>query len=139
MRYQRRLSGPLMDRMDLQVWVQPVSHIELSRPTPAETSEEVRRRVAAARRIQMERYRDVDWSCNAELQGEAIRHHGKPSMESLEILGLASAEQRLSARAWSRILKVARTVADLEDSLEVETRHVAEAASFRVDLGSLLC
>jgi magnesium chelatase family protein len=139
LRYQRRLSGPLMDRMDLQVWVQPVPAEELGRSTPAEGSIDVRKRVESARRIQLERYRDLDWTCNAELQGDAVRRHARPSAESLAILTQACAEQRLSARAWSRILKVARTVADLEKSRHVEPSHVAEAASFRVDLGGIAC
>jgi magnesium chelatase family protein len=133
-RYQRRLSGPLMDRMDLQVWVQPVPASDLVRSELNESSADVQKRVEGARQRQLHRYSGVHLSCNAELDGAAVREYTQPSVEALEILSRTSSNQPLSARAWSRILKVARTIADLDSSPSVEVEHVAEAASFRVEL-----
>jgi magnesium chelatase family protein len=120
--------------MDLQVWVQPVPASDLVRSELNECSVDVQKRVEAARQRQLERYSGLHLDCNAALEGAAVREYTQPSVEALEILSQASATQSLSARGWSRILKVARTVADLESSRTVEVAHVAEAVSFRVDL-----
>lgn len=131
-RYRRRFSGPLMDRMDLKVWVQPVETKHLSNGEPGEPSACVRDRVEEARERQRERYRGLPWRCNAELQGDSIRQHCHATQSALDLLQTASEHQQLSARAWTRLLKVARTAADLEKSPTVEPNHIAEAASYRI-------
>ena len=131
-RYTSRLSGPLLDRIDLQVWVQPVPAEELVSGTPGEASRVVRQRVAVARRRQRERLRDTGASCNAELVGDAIRDTANPSDAALRLLRDLVDRHSLSARSWSRMLKVARTIADLEGALGVLPAHVLEASQFRL-------
>jgi magnesium chelatase family protein len=131
-RYAGRLSGPLLDRIDLQVWVQPVPAEELVRGTPGEASRVVRQRVAVARRRQRERLQDTGASCNAELVGDAIRDTANPSDAALRLLRDLVDRHSLSARSWSRLLKVARTVADLEGADGVLPSHVLEASQFRL-------
>ena len=134
-RYRQRLSGPLLDRIDLHVWVDPVTPSELARAAPGETSATVRARVAAARRRQRERFGTSGTLCNAQLQGDEVRTAADPTPEALAVLERSLAKLGLSARAWSRILKVARTVADLDNDARVDAPHVLEALAWRAQLG----
>lgn len=130
-RYRSRLSGPLLDRIDLHVWVQPVSPEALSQTARGESSKTVRERVAQARARQTARRSELGVRCNAELTGDAIRAAADPTPEAIQLLSSTLERLGLSARAWARILKVARTLADLDGAPRVDTPHVLEAAAWR--------
>lgn len=136
-RYRSRLSGPLLDRIDLQVWVQPVEAESLSRGAPGEASTAVRARVERARAHQSRRLvaLGVPARNNAELAGSAIRTAADPSPEALRVLESTMERLGLSARAWARMLKVARTIADLDEAARVEAPHMLEACSYRLPEG----
>lgn len=125
--YQMRVSGPLLDRIDLHVEVDPVSAADLALPPPAEGSAEVAARVAQARAVQAAR----GVRSNAELEGEALESHASPDEAGRALLLQASTALRLSARSYTRVLRVARTIADLAGSEQVRRLHVAEALSYR--------
>ena len=133
--YQARLSGPLLDRIDLHIHVAAVSPGDLALPPAAEGSETVARRVAAARVRQAKRYAAVPAErgvrTNAEADGALLDEVGTPDAAGRTLLTRAAERLRLSARGYHRVLRVARTLADLEGSPDVERRHVAEALSYR--------
>jgi len=136
--YRQRLSGPLLDRIDLHVWVQPVDADTLASEDCGEDSAIVRARVEAARDRQRQRFATLDTplrlQCNAQLQGDLVRKVADPTPAALKVLSQTLDQLGLSARAWSRMLKVARTLADLDDATRVETPHVLEAAAWRPQL-----
>lgn len=134
-RYRARLSGPLLDRIDLQIWLQPVDPATLHQAPPGEGSAEIRSRVSAARARQQERFRDGACATNAELQGEAVLAAADPTPEASRLLAQAIDQNGLSARAWSRLLKVGRTIADLDGARRVEAPHILEASAYRVSAG----
>jgi magnesium chelatase family protein len=125
--YQSKVSGPLLDRIDLHVEVDPVKAADLALPPPAEGSAEVAARVAAARRVQGTR----GVRSNAELEGEALERYATPDEAGRTLLLQAADAMRLSARGYTRILRVARTIADLAGAQQVGRIHVAEALSYR--------
>jgi magnesium chelatase family protein len=125
--YQSRVSGPLIDRIDLHVEVEPVQAADLALPPPAEGSAEVAARVAAARQRQVPR----GVRSNAELDGEALERHATPDDAGRQLLLQAAEALRLSARSYTRMLRVARTIADLAGAEQVGRIHVAEALSYR--------
>jgi magnesium chelatase family protein len=129
--YQAKVSGPLMDRIDLHVDVAAVSAADLVLPPPAEGSREVAARVAAARSIQAERYRDHDARTNAEADGTLLDTVATPDEAGRRLLAQAAEATRMSARGYSRVLRVARTIADLGHSEIVGRLHIAEALSYR--------
>ena len=132
--YQARVSGPLMDRIDLNIEVPAVSAADLVLPSPAEGSEEVRARVAAARQMQRERFRVYgapSVRTNAEVSGELLEKTAMPDAQGLALLRQAAETLGLSARGFHRTLKVARTLADLDGAETVGRIHVAEALSYR--------
>ena len=128
--YQARVSGPLLDRIDLHVEVQPVSAADLSLPPPAETSADVARRVAAARDLQTARYAGRVRT-NAEADGKLLEEVATPDDAGRKLLAQAAESMRLSARGYHRVLRVARTLADLVGAETVGRAHVAEALSYR--------
>ena len=129
--YQAKVSGPLLDRIDLHVEVQAVSAADLVLPPPAEGSAEVAARVAAARQIQTARYEGQGVRTNAEADGELLDAVATPDEPGRKLLAEAAAAMRLSARGFHRVLRVARTIADLAGSEGVGRIHVAEALSYR--------
>jgi magnesium chelatase family protein len=130
--YQARLSGPLLDRIDLHVHVAAVSAMDLALPPPTEGSAAVATRIAASREVQKAR----GVRSNAELEGDTLEHHGAPDEEGRKLLMQAAEKLRLSARAYTRMLRVARTIADLGGSEIVGRVHIAEALSYRQFIGS---
>lgn len=129
--YQSRLSGPLLDRIDLHVEVCPVSARDLALPPPAEGSREVAARVEVARAIQGERYRDAGVRTNAEADGVLLARVAAPDEPGQALLVKAVETLKLSARGYHRVLRVARTLADLEGRAQVARPHIAEALSYR--------
>lgn len=129
--YQTRISGPMLDRIDLHVEVDPVSAMDLALPRPAEGSAEVAARVAAARARQTARFSETGARTNAELDGEPLERFATPDEAGRKLLMQAAEAMRLSARAYTRMLRVARTIADLSGAEQVGRIHVAEALSYR--------
>jgi magnesium chelatase family protein len=129
--YQARVSGPLLDRIDLHVDVQAVSAADLTLPPPAEGSREVAERVARARSVQSGRYNGSGVRTNAEADGDVLEQAATPDEAGRKLLADAAAAMRLSARGFHRVLRVARTIADLSGAEQVGRIHVAEALSYR--------
>lgn len=130
-RYLNKISGPLLDRIDLHVEVTPVSFDDLAFNAPTENSDTIRERVIKARLIQLERYKDSSTHANAQMQRKEILAHCEIGREGKMLLKNAMDRLGLSARAYDRILKVARTIADLEDSPSIEMQHLSEAIQLR--------
>ncbi len=129
--YQSKVSGPLLDRIDLHVEVQAVSAADLVLPPPAEGSIQVAARVKAARDVQSARLTGTLMRTNAELDGDALAQHATPDEPGQRLLAQAAEAMRLSARGYTRILRVARTIADLNGCENVGRIHIAEALSYR--------
>ena len=131
-RYMNRISGPLLDRMDLHIEVPVVPFNQLSQMQPGESSAAIRNRVIAARKRQEERYKDFKGVySNAQMTERMIHQFAEPDNQSLDMLRMAMEKLHLSARAYNRILKVARTIADLEGTERVQSHHIAEAIGYR--------
>jgi magnesium chelatase family protein len=132
--YQMRLSGPLLDRIDITIEVPAVTAADLILPPPSEGSREVAERVARARAVQVERYAAIGLRgirSNAAAQGSALEDIARPDAAGLALLRDASEAMRLSARGYHRVLRVARTLADLDGAERVSRVHLAEALSYR--------
>ncbi len=130
-RYMAHISGPLMDRIDIHVEVVPVSISDMSSERREESSAEVRKRVIKAREIQQQRFTDVDIHCNAMMNSAMLRRFAPLSRECSELLERAMQRLNLSARAYDRIIKVARTIADLDKKSDIEPSHISEAIGYR--------
>ena len=131
-RYMNKISGPLLDRIDIQCEISPVPFEDISKAAPGEASAIIRQRVIKARDIQAERYRTHKGiHCNAQMTERMIHQYAEPDNAGMELLRMAMERFSLSARAYSRILKVARTIADLDDSASVQPHHLAEAIGYR--------
>ncbi len=130
-RYLNKISGPLLDRIDIQCEIQPLPFADISKAEPGEPSAAIRERVIAARQIQAERYKGTAIHCNAQMTERMINEYARPEEAGLQMLRMAMERLHLSARAYSRILKVARTIADLDNSPNVQLPHIAEAVGYR--------
>ena len=140
-RYMNKISGPLLDRIDIHCEIQAVPFAQLSQMQPGEPSAVIRERVIRARKIQEERFNSLSDGknlvagrrvhCNAQMSERMLHQFAEPDADSLDMLRMAMERLKLSARAYSRILKVARTIADLEGSEKVQSVHIAEAIGYR--------
>ena len=130
--YLNKISGPLMDRIDIQCEISALPFKDLSRAQPGEPSATIRERVIAARALQTERFKDNRLiHCNAQMTERMIHRYAEPDDKGLELLRVAMERLSLSARAYSRILKVARTIADLAGAERIAQEHIAEAIGYR--------
>ncbi len=129
--YMSKISGPLLDRIDLQIEVLPVKYEKLNNQTSSESSYSIKERVNKARKIQEKRYQKYKIFSNAELTTKLMNQFCTLSKESRDLLQKSFEKLGLSARAYGRILKVARTIADLEGSENIEVMHVGEAIQYR--------
>ena len=134
-RYQSKLSGPLLDRIDLVVSVPRLTTEELiNTQTTSESSEEIRKRVVRARKIQAARYKNENILTNSELSAKQIKQFCPLDKMSAEFLKEAAQKYMLSGRKFNRILKMARTIADLEVKENIELKHLTLALQYRVDM-----
>ena len=130
-RYLNKISGPLLDRIDIHIEVKSVKYEKIKLDQKAESSKEIRKRVNRARKIQEDRYKKVNILSNAELTPKLIEKYCILDGASKEILEIAFKKLGLSVRAYSRILKVARTIADLDENININSKHLAEAIGYR--------
>ena len=131
-KYLNKISGPLLDRIDIQIEIVPVPFEEMANNHPAEPSSEIRKRVIKARQIQDTRFADQPGIyCNAQMTSKLLAQYAQPDNKGLTLLKNAMNRLNLSARAYDRILKVSRTIADLEGSEQILSAHLAEAISYR--------
>lgn len=131
-RYLSKISGPLLDRIDIHIEVTPVPFDKLSEERKGESSVEIRKRVTASRELQSKRFKDFEnIHYNAQMNVKQIRQFCKLSQESKTLLKTAMEKLNLSARAYDRILKVSRTIADLANTEEIAPDHIAEAIQYR--------
>ena len=130
-RYRSKVSGPLMDRMDIHVEVPAVRYKELASQSKAETSASIGKRVNQARAAQSDRLRRARIHCNAQMNNRQIKKYCPVCRDSHSLLEMAIDKLGLSARAYNRILKIARTIADLEGLSDIQPSHIAEAIQYR--------
>ena len=130
-RYLSKISGPMLDRIDIHIEVPPVDFEKLSSKVPGECSADIKNRVNAARKKQQERLAGTGITCNAKMTPELAKLYCNPTPKAMVMLEQAFEKLDLSARAYDKVLKVARTIADLEDSEAIEASHIAQAVQFR--------
>lgn len=131
-KYLNKISGPLLDRIDIQIEIVPVPFEKISEQQPGESSASIRERVIRARQIQTERFANYPHiHCNAQMTSKLLHQYAQPDSQGLQLLKNAMTRLNLSARAYDRILKVARTIADLEGSESIRSQHLAEAIGYR--------
>ena len=130
-RYVGKISGPILDRIDLHIEVKAVEYEKLALKRQVESSRTIKERVDNARKIQLERYEGMGIFCNAELDSNLLEKFCKLDKKSRDIMGQAFEKFGLSARAHDKILKIARTIADLENSKDIQYKNIAEAIQYR--------
>lgn len=131
-KYLNKISGPLLDRIDIQVEIVPVPFEKISDSRPSESSEVIRSRVIKARKIQEDRYKNMNGIyCNAQMTHRQTLDYAYPDKDGLELLKMAMSRFSLSARAYDRILRVSRTIADLDGQTDVRAEHISEAIGYR--------
>ena len=130
-RYRSKISGPLLDRIDIHVEVPAVPYKDLRKEGDAESSEDIRHRVTAARVIQTERFARTKIHANAQMSSRHVKRYCKIDDDSAALLESAIDKLGLSARAYNRILKISRTIADLSGVVDIESAHIAEAIQYR--------
>jgi magnesium chelatase family protein len=127
-----KISGPMLDRIDIHIEVPPVKYQELSSERKGEPSVEIRKRVVEARNVQMNRFEKyTDINNNADMGSKEVRQFCRLDSAGAELLKMAMTKLGLSARAYDRILKVSRTIADIEHSENIQPRHISEAIQYR--------
>lgn len=126
-----KLSGPLLDRIDIHIEVKPVNYKELSNNRPVKTSNEIKESVNKARKIQLDRYKFENIHSNSELNSKLIKKYCVLTKDCNDLLENAFNKLKLNARAHDRILKLARTIADLDESKDIKINHLAEAIQYR--------
>ncbi len=127
-----KISGPLLDRIDIQCEVVPLSFNDLSTASPGRSSAEIRHNVIAAREIQTKRFKDLPQiHCNAQMSSKILHTYVHPDESGMRLLRTAMERFNMSARAYEKILKVARTIADLEGCEQVTGAHISEAVGYR--------
>ncbi|HTW96647.1 MAG TPA: ATP-binding protein, partial [Candidatus Methylomirabilis sp.] len=129
--YRKKISGPILDRIDMHLEVPRVEFKKLAEEIPAENSAAIRERVTKARAIQAERFKKDKFIANAEMSSEKVRQCCALNDEAKKLIAAAVSSLNLSARAYFRILKLARTIADLEEKREISPTHLAEALQYR--------
>jgi magnesium chelatase family protein len=130
-KYRSKISGPLLDRIDIHIEVPATRYQDLSSNLPAETSAQIKERVNKARAIQRERLKDEGIMYNAQMSHKQVRKFCFLAKEESELLKMAMTELNFSARAYDKILKVSRTIADLAGSEQIKTEHLSEAIQYR--------
>jgi magnesium chelatase family protein len=131
-RYQRKISGPILDRIDIHIEVPRLKFDKLSSEKMGESSDSIRQRVIAARNRQQTRFKNMDGViANSEMSSQQMKEHCKLGEKELDLLRKAVNQLQLSARAYHRIIKIARTIADLAGSDNIEIPHLAEAIQYR--------
>ena len=130
-KYQKKISGPLIDRIDLHVEVPKVKFEKLTSDQPAESSIEIRKRVLAARAIQLKRFSGINLITNSEMSSRQTKEFCAVDQKTLDLLRQAVTQLNLSARSYFRLLKIARTIADLTGQEQIKLEHVAEALQYR--------
>ena len=130
-KYRSRVSGPLLDRIDIQVEVPSLDYKKLTDDRPEESSDKIRLRVNRARSVQEKRFKNSNIFSNSQMTPKMVKQYSFPNTEGLSLLIKAIKKIGLSARAYDRILKVSRTIADLEGSRDVTSRHISEAIQYR--------
>ena len=131
-KYLNKISGPLLDRIDIHMEIVPVSFEDLSNKPIGESSESIKKRVMNARKIQEERYKaETGIYCNAQMSSKLLRKYAILNKECKLLIENAMKRLNLSARAYDRILKLSRTIADLDNSEDIDTIHIAEAITYR--------
>ncbi|RUM58858.1 MAG: magnesium chelatase [Persephonella sp.] len=137
-RYMGKISGPLLDRIDINVWVNPVPPEDLSKISSGESSEEIRERVIKAVEIQKRRFKDTNINFNSEMSSSMIEKYVELDNKAENTLNMYAKKYNLTARSYHRILKLSRTIADLEGSNNVKLKHILEAINFKLSEENLL-
>ncbi|MDE2816178.1 MAG: ATP-binding protein, partial [Chloroflexota bacterium] len=135
-RYQRKLSGPLLDRIDIHVEVPRVEYDKLTEDRRGEPSANVRKRVMRARRVQQERFADLPFKTNAEIGPRHVREYCVLQPEAQDLMRTAMDRMHLTARSFHRVLKLARTIADMDEADSIAVQHLAEALQYRPKLNT---
>ena len=130
-RYLNKISGPLLDRIDIQIEVAPLKYSQLTEKNNGESSSEIKKRVLAAKKIQKTRYKSVGITSNAQLSPKHMDEFCQLTEEASNLLKLAIGKLSLSARAYDKIRKIARTTADMEEKELIEAAHISEAIGYR--------
>lgn len=130
-RYTKKISGPLLDRIDIHIYVPRVEYHDLVKNGPMETSEMIRLRVEKARRVQQERLLEYGIFCNAQMSHRHLKKTCLLDSKAQAVLEMAFKKLKLSARSYDRLIKVARTIADLDGSKEITASHISEAIQLR--------
>ena len=133
-RYKKKLSGPLLDRIDMFIHINPVKHADLVSKSKEETSATIKKRIEKSRKIQAKRFSGMQIQCNAEMRNKEIEKICVIDKETKALLATAVERMNLSARGYFRILKLARTIADLAGEDKIQSRHVAEALNYKNEL-----
>jgi len=129
--YQKKVSGPILDRIDLHVEVPRIKFEKLNKDELGESSEKIRARVESARQKQRQRLQNTNLQSNSEMRAQEIKEFCKLNNESVDLMRQAVNQMHLSARSYHRLLKIARTIADLANSVDIQTIHLAEALQYR--------